>query len=167
MFARRSALIVPLVAALVIAADVLTKRLAVDHLQRGVVQPLLPPLLGLTLVANTGTAFGMWQSQHLLVLILPPVICVCLIVWIVRREWILKLPLSPLEQIGFGLVLGGAIGNMLDRWVQGRVTDFLYFVFWPSFPVFNLADALIDIGVVLILLPAVFCDSRVAEVKHE
>lgn len=169
MLGRRSALIIPLIAVLVLLLDAITKKLALEHLQRGVLQPAAPPLIGLTLVTNTGTAFGLWQSQHAIVQILPPLICACLIAWIVRREWILKMPLSPLEQVGFGLILGGAAGNMLDRLMQGQVTDFLYFVFWPAFPVFNLADALIDVGVVLILLPSLFShsDEQSGETKHE
>jgi signal peptidase II len=152
MALRKSALLLPVIAVAVLAADIASKQLALKHLHKGVLQPVAAPFFGLTLVTNTGTAFGMWQSQQLLVAILPPLICMALVVWIIRRETVLHAPLSKLEIGGFGLVLGGAIGNMLDRWIYGQVTDFLYFVFWPSFPVFNLADALIDVGVGLIVL---------------
>jgi signal peptidase II len=58
---------------------------------------------------------------------------------------------SRLEQYGLAIVIGAALGNLLDRYLYGRVTDFLEFAF-VSFPVFNLADVMIDIGIGLIIL---------------
>jgi signal peptidase II len=56
---------------------------------------------------------------------------------------------APLERIGAGILLGGALGNLYDRFTLGQVTDFLEFSFM-TFPIFNVADALIDLGIVLI-----------------
>ena len=56
-----------------------------------------------------------------------------------------------LEKLGAGLILGGALGNLYDRFSQGRVTDFLQFTF-VDFPIFNIADALIDCGIALIFI---------------
>ena len=135
----------------VFVMDVSSKQWAMTQLHEGTFAPLIPVLLGLTLVTNTGTAFGMWRSERLVAMLLPPLICIAIVAWIIRRQ-LRGSPLALLEQIGFGMVLGGAAGNMLDRLIRGQVTDFLYFPFWPTFPVFNVADALIDVGVVLIII---------------
>ena len=148
---RRAAATIGLTAALVLAADFLTKRWALDHLQQGAIVSFLPSVIGLTLVTNTGTAFGMWQGQKLVGLLLPPLICAAIVCWIVYRE-VRGHPLYTVERLAFALILGGAMGNMCDRLIRGQVTDFLYFAFWTSFPVFNLADALIDVGVALLIL---------------
>ncbi|HEY9789244.1 MAG TPA: signal peptidase II [Candidatus Obscuribacterales bacterium] len=147
---QRAGLLV-LVALITMICDQLTKRLALWHLQQGVVVKLIPYLIGMTLVTNTGTAFGLWRGVPLVGLLLPPAICLGIVYWIGRRE-LRGNRLTPLELVGFGLVLGGAAGNMIDRLMHGQVTDFLFFEFWTSFPVFNLADALIDVGVALIII---------------
>lgn len=161
----RSAWLIPLVALIVFIADFASKMLALSSLQPGVLQPLVPPFLGMTLVHNTGAAFGMWRSQKLMVTILPPLICLVMIYWITQRERKGD-QLKAAEQVGFGMLLGGAAGNIFDRLTRGEVTDFLYFPFYPEFPVFNVADALIDAGVVLILLHAMFTKSPTPEQRQ-
>jgi signal peptidase II len=147
---KRARLLV-LVALITMIGDLLTKQWAAAHLQQGVQAQFIPSVIGMTLVTNTGTAFGMWRSMPFVGLLLPPVICLAIICWIVKRE-LRGAPLMPLELVGFGLVLGGAAGNMIDRLMHGQVTDFLYFQFWTTFPVFNVADILIDVGVGLIII---------------
>ena len=75
-----------------------------------------------------------------------------LIAWWAKRE-LTELKVAQLDRIGLGLLIGGAMGNLLDRFVRGRVTDFLDFSF-ISFPVFNTADALIDVGIGLLVIAA-------------
>ena len=62
---------------------------------------------------------------------------------------------AALERVGVGLIIGGACGNLFERYSQGCVTDFLEFAFF-SFPIFNVADALIDVGLVLIFVDILF-----------
>lgn len=150
----KTALVVTLAAVCVFALDQASKMWALQNLQLTVMTPFIPHLIGFTLVTNTGTAFGMWRSQKLIGMLLPPLICVAIVAYIVYREKKGN-PLTQMERLGFGLILGGACGNVVDRFVRGQVTDFLYFVFWPSFPVFNIADALIDVGVAFILLQSI------------
>jgi signal peptidase II len=147
--------VIPVVAIVVLLADFLSKQWALTHLHAGVVDGFVPWILDMTLVTNTGTAFGMWRSERLVGMLLPPIICLAIIYWIVRRERRGD-ALSAVERLGFGMLLGGALGNMFDRLTRGEVTDFLYFAFYPSFPVFNLADALIDVGVALIVCQSLF-----------
>ncbi len=81
---------------------------------------------------------------------LASLVTVILIAWYISRE---KDKIKPdfLERTGIGFILGGALGNLLDRFSKGCVTDFLDFAF-IDFPVFNVADAMIDVGIGLVLI---------------
>lgn len=105
-------------------------------------------IFSITFVRNYGAAFGILQSQTLLLIALSLV--VILFVWIQRDK--LK-GYSKVFQIGLGLALGGALGNLVDRIRLGYVIDFFDFQFWP---VFNLADIAIVGGVGLIILGLYF-----------
>lgn len=96
-------------------------------------QPILPNVFHLTLVHNTGVAFGLLKGSGLLVTLgtLGIIVGFC---------W------SRLLTLSAGLILGGAIGNLIDRLRVGAVIDFLDFRIWP---VFNLADSCITLGAVL------------------
>jgi signal peptidase II len=137
-------------AAVVIVLDALAKQWALGALQMGQTQPFLPGVLQFTLTTNTGGAFGIGREIKGLMTLLPMVICAGIIYWIWKRESRSE-HLSVIEQIGFGLLLGGALGNIADRLIRGTVTDFLEFAF-VQFPVFNVADALIDVGIALLII---------------
>ncbi len=96
-------------------------------------QPVLPNIFHLTLVHNAGVAFGLLQGCGLLITLVTCAVIVGL--W-----W------SRLFTLSTGLILGGAIGNLIDRLRIGAVIDFLDFRIWP---VFNLADSCITVGAVL------------------
>lgn len=107
------------------------------------------PLMNIVLVYNTGISFGMlggsMAERQMFLVVLNTLIVAGLLVWAGRA------PLA-LERFGLGLVCGGAAGNILDRWQQGGVTDFLDFhwgdLHWPAF---NLADVAISIGFLIVL----------------
>ena len=105
--------------------------------------PLLPPLLSLTYVQNTGAAFGLFRGQRLLFIFL----AIGIAAWILREMLTAPAP-GRGAAWGFALVLGGSAGNLIDRLRVGYVIDFLDFHVWP---VFNVADAAITIGVALLL----------------
>jgi signal peptidase II len=134
------------VAAAVVALDQLSKAWAVAALPPGLARPLLPGLLQLRLVFNTGAAFSLFTGATAVLGLVSLVVAVALVVWIQRhpglRRW---------QCLGIGSLLGGAIGNGLDRWRLGAVVDFLELV--PiHFPVFNLADVAINVAVVCLAL---------------
>jgi len=112
------------------------------------------PVFNLTLVYNQGAAFsfladaGGWQ--HYLFVGLALVVSVLLVVWLWRLP-----PQQRLEAWGLSLVLGGALGNLVDRLMHGWVVDFLQW-HWEEhyFPSFNLADSAITLGVILLLIDA-------------
>jgi signal peptidase II len=130
-----------LVFAVVLAADQLTKALVNAEVARGDSVALLP---GLDLVntRNRGVAFGLLGGGGPVVVIVAVAVLTGLVVF-AWRQWD-----RPLVWLPVGMLLGGAAGNLLDRAREGAVTDFLDPVLWPAF---NVADASITIGVVLLI----------------
>ena len=134
------------VALAVVLADQLSKAWAVSQLRPGIVAPLLPGLLEQQLVFNTGAAFSLLTGNTWLLGAVSALVAVGLVVWIQTGG-----PLRRYQWLGLGLLLGGAIGNGLDRWRLGHVVDFLAFMPF-TFPVFNLADVAINLAVACLLL---------------
>lgn len=124
--------------------DRLSKLLVIKQFPLWSSRPLLGRWLSLTHVRNTGAAFGLFRNQVLL-LSLVTVALLCSLVFL--RKHIAAL--GQWGRIGIALVLGGALGNLYDRIFLGYVVDFLEF---PSFPVFNLADSAIVLGVSLLCI---------------
>ena len=130
------------VAALVLAFDQATKTLALETLSDGPVH--VGGFLTLRITINSGGAFGVLQGVPGFFLIATAGIIVAILVWarnVEQRPWLVAL----------GLVLGGGIGNVVDRVIRdhGGVVDFVDLHWWP---VFNVADAAIVTGVGLLLL---------------
>ena len=93
---------------------------------------------------NSGAAFGMFQNGNLVFTILAFIVIAAILYYypsVEANDWTLKLAM--------GLQLGGAVGNLIDRLIMQKVTDFISI--W-NFPVFNIADASISVGVVVLLL---------------
>lgn len=124
-------------------------------------RPRVLPFLDLVLVWNPGISFGMLQSDSSLAAILLTlfalVVSLGLLVWMKRTR-------SALLGVGLGLAVGGAFGNAIDRIRWGQVLDFLYVHFgWFSWwPVFNIADAAIVVGFLLIVLDGLLVRRRQA-----
>ena len=134
------------VAAAVVVADRVTTSLAVDHLHapRHVWGPL-----GLALTYNSGFAFSIFSGRAWLVTAL---LCVGVLVLAAVVTRVRTLPLA----VGAGLILGGAVGNLSERIAggsQGQVPDFVTLDYWPTF---NLADACVTVGVVVVVLALLF-----------
>ncbi len=135
-----------LTALVVVVSDQLSKLWALQHLSSRGVAPLLPGLLQQRLVFNTGAAFSILEGNAFGLGLVSAAVAVGLVWWIQTSG-----PLSRWQSLGLGLLLGGAIGNGLDRMRLGSVVDFLEFV--PiQFPVFNLADTAINLAVVCLLI---------------
>ena len=131
-------------AAVVLGLDQATKWWMLQRLTLGESLPLLPGIFHLTLVRNPGIAFGLFAGQGGMVLGLALLLVAVLVVTVKSKPSAWPLPVSW----AMGLILGGALGNLLDRLRFGAVVDFLDFRVWP---VFNLADSAITIGAALIL----------------
>jgi signal peptidase II len=138
-------------AALTLAADRATKTVVVNNLTLN--QPWHPSaswlqrVFSLTYTTNTGAAFGLFPDQGYLFVIIAMVVITAIIVYYRHLP-----PGYGLARMALGLQLGGALGNLIDRLRQGYVVDFVDFNFWPmqNWPVFNLADSAIVVGVVLL-----------------
>lgn len=104
--------------------------------------PVLPPVFYLTYIMNPGAAFGILPNQKVLFITTGILLITGVLVGYRKIP-----PEKKLLRFSLGLVLGGALGNLLDRLRFGRVVDFLDFRVWP---VFNLADTAIFIGVCLL-----------------
>lgn len=139
--------LVPLVALATLALDQFTKWLVMTSLALGEsVYPLpaLSPLFGLTYVTNTGAAFGLLKEAGV-VFVFVAIVVITIIVLYMRR-----VPADQqLVRVALGLQLGGALGNLIDRLRLGHVVDFIDLKFWP---VFNIADSAIVIGVALLII---------------
>lgn len=136
-----------LIAILGIILDQITKYAVVQSfVQIGDTVPLWQGVFHLTYVINTGAAFSFFRGQVDILRWISLVVSLGLIifVWYAPR-------ISLIEQLGYGFILAGAIGNGIDRFLFGYVVDFLDFRL-INFPVFNLADVSINIGVLLLLI---------------
>ena len=123
--------------------DQFSKYIVVENMVLGESIPIIEEVFHLTYILNPGAAFGMFAHNRLFFIAIA-VIVIGIIIW-TRREILA----SPWEvKAGCGLFLGGAIGNLIDRARQGLVIDFFDFRIWP---VFNIADIAICIGVGLII----------------
>ncbi|MBY4796802.1 signal peptidase II [Collinsella sp. AGMB00827] len=140
----RFAVVVPIFVATLLA-DQLSKE-AIRQAANGVLgwtQPLLPGFMSFTLTANTGAAFSLGEGKLGLFICIAVVSVLASGIYLVRARHV-----SWLEVCGLALVAGGAVGNALDRMLHGSVTDFLATDF-INFPVFNIADIAITLGVLL------------------
>jgi signal peptidase II len=114
------------------------------------------PVFNLTLVYNTGAAFsflsdaGGWQRWFFVTVAV--LVSLVMVIWLARLQ-----PRERWTALGLALVVGGAVGNLIDRVVLGKVVDFLQWHwqdwYWPSF---NLADSAITLGVILLLIDGLF-----------
>jgi len=140
------------VALVVLGLDLATKLVAVAQLNETEMVEVVDGVLSLRLVRNPGAAFGVAQGLTFAL----TVIAVVVILVILRISRRLR---SPGWAVGLGMVLGGAIGNLVDRIfrspgpLRGHVVDFLEL---PHFPVFNIADSAIVTGGVLMVLLSLF-----------
>lgn len=135
-----------LISFFVVAIDQLFKFMVLKLLVYGDSIPVIKGFFSLTLVFNTGAAFGILQGRHNLFLFLPLLTIILILFLYIRSKEKQKL-LIPL-----GLLLGGTIGNFIDRLRYGYVIDFfdLFFRSW-HWPAFNIADSCICFGVLVLL----------------
>jgi signal peptidase II len=132
-----------LVFAAVVAADQVTKALVNASLERGAEREVLGSAVKLVNVRNSGVAFGQLQNGGIIVSVVIALAVSALLVYFARnatRPWI---------WLPTGLLLGGAVGNVIDRIGEGAVVDFVKLPHWPAF---NVADSAITVGVIVLVL---------------
>ena len=136
-----------LVAIIGIIFDQLTKYIVVQKFAEiGDTFPIWQNVFHFTYVINTGAAFSFFRGQVDILRWISLFVSIVLIIFVWYSPKI-----SQLEQFGYGFILAGAIGNGIDRFLFGYVVDFLDFRL-IDFPVFNIADVAINIGVIILII---------------
>lgn len=141
-----------LLAALLVAGDQALKWFVRTHLALGQLVTLIPHVLGLTYVQNTGAAFSSFQNGTTILAVISGIASVVLAVALAKYR-----PRSRFARTCVAFMLVGAVGNFIDRCFIGFVTDMFQTLFM-DFPVFNIADAFLVIGVIGFCLHILFGD---------
>lgn len=127
----------------VFLTDQISKFLALRNLTPNESTAVIKDFFHLTLVGNTGAAFGIFKNQAVFFIIISSIAVISIFVFLKKKSGIL------LRDIGLAFILGGALGNLTDRIRFGYVVDFLDFRIWP---VFNVADSAITVGTALVII---------------
>lgn len=137
-----------LLSSVIVMVDQFSKAWVRNQLQLGVPSPFLPGLLQWRWVRNTGAAFSLFSDST------PVLAFLSLAVGLIVALWIWRSRQQPVWQgLAMAFLLGGTLGNGIDRWKLGHVTDFIELV--PvSFPIFNGADIAINLAVVCFVIDA-------------
>jgi signal peptidase II len=142
-----------LIAAVVIAVDRVTKLFVERHFGVGYgPRQIVDHVLFLTVTRNRGAAFGLFQNFTLGFLAVSVVVLIGILIyywWLPAGDW-------P-GRVGLALVFGGALANAYDRLVKGSVVDFIQL---PHFPIFNVADSSISVGVAILVLGGIIGTGR-------
>ncbi|ABX08952.1 signal peptidase II [Prochlorococcus marinus] len=135
-----------IVSLIIIFIDQISKYIVLDFMQKSDPIVLIPGFLQLNLIRNYGAAFSLFNNQSTFLAFVSLIVSLLIISYV-----IIKPTIKRFQGIGLAFLLGGTLGNGLDRWILGYVNDFLELLF-IQFPVFNFADISINIGVICIIL---------------
>lgn len=150
----RPVILLWLVAIVVFVLDRLSKAYILSHEWSCQQREVIPHLLRCTYVQNTHGAFGMFGNSPVLLIVLA--ILVLAVFAFAFRDAVQR---SGLVRIAFGMIVGGALGNIVDRFQHQWVVDFIdFYTIWPN--VFNVADSAITIGVALLILASLRREAR-------
>lgn len=140
---------------LLIAVDQLTKLYAINVVKPLGAKTVIENFYYFVYVENRGAAFGMLQNQRYIFILVTVAIFAVLAFMLIKYKIEGKLFL-----VSVVLIVGGGVGNLIDRIFRGYVVDFLQFSFFP--PVCNLADYFITVGAVLLIISVLFCKKNIA-----
>lgn len=146
------------IAAVVLAADQLTKHWAQNILQPILDIPLWDGVFHFHYARNTGAAFSMLEGQSWVFYIFT-VVVVAVMGWYLVKNF---RTMHPLLKVNLGLIIGGAVGNFIDRVMLGYVVDFLY-VKIINFAIFNVADSALVVGCILLAVYILFIHDKYTE----
>ncbi|WP_459499784.1 lipoprotein signal peptidase LspA [Bacillus sp. C1] len=148
-----------LIAVFVIAIDQISKWFIVKNMELGTSIPIIDNVLYITSHRNRGAAWGMLENQMWFFYIIT-VVFVGFIVFYMKKY----AKTDKLLGVSLGLILGGAIGNFIDRVFRQEVVDFIHvYIFSYNYPVFNIADSALCIGVVLIIIQTLLEGKKMKE----
>ena len=131
-----------------LALDVISKLIISKYISVNKSIKIIHNFLNITNVRNTGVAWSLFDNQTILVLIVSIIVIIGIIIYITKNK-----PKTKNEKIVYSLILGGALGNLIERLIHGYVTDFIDInIFGYNYPIFNLADTCIVIGAILLII---------------
>lgn len=137
-----------LTSVIVLLIDQIVKLLIKTNMNLNEEISIIPNFFSIQYLKNTGAGFSILENQTIL-LAITSIICISVIIYYLKKEE----NLTTAMYLSFGMVLGGILGNLIDRIVYQGVIDFLSFqIFNYNFPVFNIADIGITIGVLLLII---------------
>lgn len=147
-YAHGMKMIYYVIALFVIAIDQISKWLIVKNMELGTSIPIIDNVLYITSHRNRGAAWGILENKMWFFYIITVVFVVFIVMYMKKYA-----KTDKLLGISLGLILGGAIGNFIDRVFRQEVVDFIHvYIFSYNYPVFNIADSALCIGVVLIII---------------
>lgn len=136
-----------LISTLTLILDILTKQLVINLMIENQSIALIKNFFSITYAKNTGVAFSFLEGNVPLIIIITSIIILLIL------KYIKETVQNKYEIICYGLIIGGAIGNLIDRIIYGYVIDFLDFnLFGYPFPIFNIADTAIVIGIFSLII---------------
>ena len=140
---------------IVFIIDILSKIIVTKYIGLSESINVIDNFLNLTYVRNTGAAWSMFDNNSYLVLFISAVIIIGLIIYVVKNK-----PINKIEKVAYAFILGGALGNFVNRCINGYVIDFIDLkIFNYNYPIFNLADSFIVIGVILFIIYTWRCNN--------
>lgn len=143
-----------IIAVLVAAVDQISKVLISSNFSLSDHFTFIPGLIDIVYVENTGAAFSMFNNFTWLLGIISVLFSVAIVVYMLKVK-----PTDRLTVVSAGLLLGGALGNGIDRIIRQFVVDFIEITLF-KFPVFNIADIAITVGAVLIIFDVIILEKR-------
>lgn len=134
--------------AFIVCFDQYVKQVIVTYIELFETKEIIPDFFYLTNVKNTGAAWSIMEGEQTVFIVITILAIAIFLYFIFFSKTTTKL-----DEVAFAFMTGGAIGNLIDRLIHGYVIDFLdFYIFGYDFPVFNIADAFLCIGVGLMIL---------------
>lgn len=145
------------IAAIVIFLDQISKQWITRNMEIGESNPIIERFFYITYHRNSGAAWGILQGQMLLFYVITAIAVIGIIIWYIKLDIKKEMVLA----IALMLILGGAIGNFIDRVIYQSVIDFIQTIWWGyHFPIFNVADIALVCGSILMAIDVLFLDRK-------
>ena len=145
-----------IVAVICILIDFISKIIVINNLELDTGITIIPNFFSISYIRNTGAAWGIFSNGTLLLAVLS----IVFLIFAFKYIYDLK-SVSKLSMISYGMLIGGIIGNLIDRVFRNYVIDFLSFnIFGYHFPVFNIADCFIVVSIILIVIESLLKEGK-------
>jgi len=145
----------------VLILDRVSKWLTVQYIKPIGTYPVIKDVFHFTYVENRGAAWGIMQNGRWIFVGVTVVVCIAIVVFLIREK-----NMTPLLRVSLSILLGGAIGNLIDRVLYGYVVDMIHVKF-IDYPVFNIADSATVIGTILLAWYILFQTGKTPGTKRQ